>query len=124
MREVRVGEALVFRRTRRANTVPPTVLDLTSTAVESDVPATHPFFCTDVDETESAASSGTGSRCRHSRPGNDDESASCQTGHPRFMRSVIQTKRRPSPILPPQSFSWEHKLMIDLVEVWKFAGIS
>ena len=63
LRGVRVGEAsnpgphnLVFRRTRRANTVPPTVVDLTSAEVESNVPATHPL--TEVDGTESAASSG------------------------------------------------------------------
>ena len=49
---------LVFRRTRRASTastVPPTVVDLTSTEVESNMPATHPL--TDVDGTESVASS-------------------------------------------------------------------
>ena len=103
LRGVRVGEAsnpgphnLVFRRIRRASTattVPPTVVDVTSTEVESNMPGTH--LLTDVDGSESVASSGFLNMFERDldveafptrmdapdRDGeNDDESASCQTG--------------------------------------------
>ena len=70
---------MVFRWTRRAsiaNTVPPIVVDVTSTEVESNMPATH--LVIDMDGTESVASSGflnifEGSRCR-SIPNQDGRS--------------------------------------------------
>ena len=135
LRGVRVGEAsnpgphnLVFRRIRRASnasTVPPTVVDVTSTEVESNMAATH--LLTDVDGTESVASLGFLNTFEYSRPGWTLLRVMVRTmtrvrlvrqGHPRFMRSAIQNKRRPSPIWPLQSFSWVHKHCVEVCRVW------
>ena len=41
--------------------------------------------------------------------GNDDKSVSCQTGASKVHEVAFQNKMRPSPIWPPQSFSWVYE---------------
>ena len=154
LRGVRVGEAsnpgphnLVFRRIRRASTastVPPTVVDVTSTEVESTMPATH--LLTDVDGTESVASSGflnmferdldveafpTRMDAPDTDAENDDESASCQTGASE-VHEVSDSEQEEAesnlatPVVQLGTQSLRGGLqsldMIDLVEVWKVRG--
>ena len=124
---------LVFRRIRRASiasTVPPIVVDVTSTEVESNVPATH--FLTDVDGTESVASSGflnmferdldveafpTRIDAPDTDAENDDESASCQTGSSE-VHEVSNSEQEAESNLAIQSFSWAHNHCVVVCRVW------
>ena len=131
----------MFRRIRRASTastVPPTVVDVPSTEVESNMPATHPL--TDVDLTESVASSGflidvEAFPARMDAPDSDgeddDESASCQTGASE-VHEVSNSEQEEAesnlatPVVQLGTQSLRGGLqsldMIDLVEVWKVQG--
>ena len=127
----------------RAGTVRPTVVDLTNTEVESHVPA---HLLTDVDGTESAASSGflnmferdldveafpTRMDTPDSDGGNDDESASFQTGASE-VHEVSDSEQEEAEfklatrvvLLGTQALrgGLQSLDMIDLVEVWNVRG--
>ena len=117
------------------------MLDLTSTEVESNVPATHPL--TDVDETESAVNSGFLNMFERDldveafpsrwtlQTVNDDENASCQTGASEVHEvSDSEQEEAESNLATPVVQLGTQALrgglqsldMIDLVEVWKVQG--